>query len=142
MKRQSFIYWGFGFAVFSGFSLLLPVEAKQQSNLTRRVRFSRGTSSITFNSSVPLGSKHTYIFRASRGQLITADLNWMGHPFEDYGQGLSGLSLVFPNDRIEQDVVQNNWDATSTGDYKAIIAQPYRLSSSRYRFTLTITNKS
>ncbi len=141
MKRRSVIYCGFGFAVFSGFSLLLPVKAQEQSNLTTRVRFPRGASSMTFNNSVPLGSKHTYIFGASSGQLITADLTWRGHPVEDQGQGLSGLSLVFPDGRIEQDVVQVNFDTTTTGDYKAIIAQPYRQTSSRYTFTLTIKNK-
>ncbi|HBE21073.1 MAG TPA: hypothetical protein DEG17_07665 [Cyanobacteria bacterium UBA11149] len=141
MKRRSIIYGGVGFAIFSSASLFLPVEAQEKRNLTRRVRFPRGASSMTFNNSVPLESKHTYIFWASSGQLVTADLTWMGHPIEDQGQGLSGLSLVFPDGSIVQDIQNSNFDTTSTGDYKAIIAQPYRQTSSRYTFTLTIKNK-
>ena len=137
MKRRSLLYFISGFALAS-VSSLLPVAA-QTSGITRRIQFARGRSSITINGSVPLGKKDTYIFRASRGQEITTDVTWLGERVDNVqDQGLSGFIFITPNGQAFEDPQDIYFEAKSTGDYQVIVRQPYRMSSPRYRFVLTI----
>ena len=137
MKRRSLLYFISGFALASATSLL-PVAA-QSNGITRRVQFARGTSSTTINGSVPFGKRDTYIFRASRGQKITTDVTWLGERVDNVeDQGLSGFIFIAPNGQSYEDPQDIYFDATSTGDYKVVVRQPYRMSSPRYRFELTI----
>lgn len=137
MKRRSLLYFISGFALASATSLL-PVAA-QTSGITRRVQFRRGTSSTIINGSVPFGKKDTYIFRASRGQEITTDLNWLGERVDNTeDEGLSGFIFIEPDGETYEDPQNIYFKAKSTGDYKVVVRQPYRMSSPRYRFELTI----
>ncbi|HEY9849470.1 MAG TPA: hypothetical protein V6D28_08430 [Leptolyngbyaceae cyanobacterium] len=137
MKRRSLLYFISGFALASVTSLL-PVAA-QTSGITRRVQFARGRSSTTINGSVPLGKRDTYIFRANRGQEITTDVTWLGERVDNVeDQGLSGFIFIEPDGETYEDPQNIYFEAKSTGDYKVIVRQPYRISSPRYRFELTI----
>ena len=137
MKRRSLLYFISGFA-FASATSLLPVAA-QSNGITRRVQFARGTSSTTINGAVPFGKRDTYIFRASRGQKITTDVTWLGERVDNVeDQGLSGFIFIAPNGQSYEDPQDIYFDATSTGDYKVVVRQPYRMSSPRYRFELTI----
>ena len=137
MKRRSLLYFISTFALASTTSLL-PVIA-QSNGITRRVQFARGRSSTTINGSVPFGKRDTYIFRANRGQKITAFVTWQGEPVDNTEeQGLSGFNFIAPNGQAFEDPQDIYFDATSTGDYKVVVRQPYRISSPRYKFELTI----
>lgn len=139
MRRRSLLYWGLSLAVF-GATSLLPLAAQQRRGVTQRVQFARGSSSATINGSVPLGSQDTYVFRARRGQTIIADLTWQGTRADgnDEEQGLSGFTFISADGTVTEDPQDIYFDATVTGDYKVIVAQPYRMSSPRYTFKLTI----
>lgn len=138
MKRRSLLYFGIGLVVF-GASSFLPVVAEQRGGITRRVQLSPGSSSAVINGSVQLGRKDTYIFRADKGQQIIVDVTWNGERVggsED--QGLSGFTFIAPDGESYENPQNDTFEATSTGEYKVVIAQPYKLSNPRYTFKLTI----
>ncbi|MCL1468155.1 hypothetical protein [Argonema galeatum] len=138
MKRRSLLYFGIGLAVF-GASSFLPVAAQSRRGVTRRVQFPRGSTSTTINGSVVLGNKDTYIFRARQGQTIITDVTWVGTRVDNVeDQGLSGFTFIAPNGESYEDPQDIYFNAKSTGDYKVVVRQPYRMSSPRYRFKLTI----
>lgn len=137
MKRRSLLYFGLGFAAVSATSFI-PVAA-QTNGITRRVQLPRGRSSTVINGSVPFGKKDTYIFRATRGKKIITDVTWVGERVESVeDQGLSGFIFIAPNGQAFEDPQDIYFDATSTGDYKLVVRQPYRMTNPRYRFELTI----
>lgn len=137
MKRRSLLYLISGFALVNVTSFL-PATA-QSNGITRRVQFPRGTSSTTINGSVTFGRKDTYIFRARQGQTIIAFVSWQGTRVDNVEeQGLSGFSFVQPDATSFDDPQDIYFQASSTGDYKVIVRQPYRISSPRYTFKLTI----
>lgn len=144
MKRRSLLYLGMSLAIF-GASSLQKVNAQQRRGVTRRVQFAPGASSFVINGNVTLGNQDTYIFRANKGQEIIVDITWKGervdHPNNDDPadiQGLSGFTFITPDGKSYEDPQNDTFAATVTGDYKVIIAQPYRLSNPRYTFKLTI----
>ncbi|GET36417.1 hypothetical protein [Microseira wollei] len=138
MKRRSLIYFGISLAVFAA-SSFLPVSAQLQTGVTQRVQFEQGRFSTIIKGTVTPGNKDTYIFRARQGQEIIMDVVWEGTPVdENEEQGLSGFSFVQPDGKIFADPQDGYFNAASTGDYRVIIAQPYRLSSPGYTFKLTI----
>ncbi|MFE1748902.1 hypothetical protein [Coleofasciculus sp. H7-2] len=118
----------------------LQIAAEPRTGVNRRVQFARGRSSTTIKGAVPLGKKDTYIFRARKGQTIITEVVWEGDRVggDNDDQGLSGFSFVWPNGEVFQDPQDGYFEATSTGDYRVVVAQPYKLTSSRYTFKLTI----
>lgn len=113
--------------------------AEIQIKVNQRVQFATGKSSKTIKGSVPLGRKDTYIFRARKGQTILVDVTWEGERVGgNEEQGLSGFTFVQPGGQTFEDPQDNQFTATATGDYRVIIAQPYKLTSPRYTFKLTI----
>ena len=144
MKRRSLIYIGISLAVF-GATSLQKVNAQQRRGVTRRVQFAPGASSSVINGSVTLGNQDTYIFRANKGQEIIVDVTWKGERVDPPNnnnladiQGLSGFTFITPDGQSYEHPQNDTFAATATGDYKVVIAQPYRLSSPRYTFKLTI----
>ena len=139
MKRRSLLYLGISLAVF-GASSLQKVNAQPGRGVTRRVQFAPGASSFVINGAVTLGNQDTYIFRANKGQEIIADITWKGERADgsDELQGLSGFTFITPDGKSYDQPQDNLFEATTTGDYKVVIAQPYRLSNPRYTFKLTI----
>lgn len=138
MKRRSLLYFGIGLGVF-GVSSFLPVAAQSRRGVTRHVQFARGSTSTTINGSVVLGNKDTYIFRARQGQTIIADVTWLGTRVDNVeDQGLSGFTFIAPNGQSYEDPQDGTFSATATGDYKVVVAQPYRMTSPRYTFKLSI----
>lgn len=142
MHRRSLIRlapWAIaGGLLARGLSSIEPALAQSRQTRTRRVQFAPGRSSATFTDAVPLGNTHIYVLRVRRGQRVTTDLRWVGEALEEQEQGLSGLSWQFPGQAIVEDVQQDRFDAPTTGDYRVIVAQPYRLTSDRYRLVLTV----
>lgn len=138
MKLSTILGLGISLAVISA-SPLVPVTASPLTKINQRVQFAPGKSGTTINGSVPLGKQDTYTFRARKGQTIITDITWRGTRVGDKNEpGLSGFTFVQPNgERFEhpQDIY---FIASSTGEYKVIIAQPYRMTSPRYTFKLTI----
>lgn len=142
MKRRSLIYFGISLAVL-GASSWVKVSAQSRRGVTRRVQFARGSYSTIINGAVELGSKDTYIFRARQDQEIIMDVVWTGTPVDSIDdQGLSGFSFVSPDGTSIDNPQDGYFTASSTGDYRVIIAQPYRLSNPRYTFKLTIRDSS
>lgn len=138
MKRRSLLYLGISLAIF-GASSLQKVNAQQGRGITRRVQFAPGASSFVINGSVTLGNQDTYIFRANKGQEIIADITWKGERVDrSDDQGLSGFTFITPDGKSYEHPQNDTFAATATGDYKVVIAQPYRLSNPRYTFKLTI----
>lgn len=138
MKRRSLLYLGISLAVF-GTTSLQRVNAQPRKGVTRRVQFAPGASFTVINGSVPLGSQNTYIFRANKGQEIIADITWKGERVDrSEDQGLSGFTFITPDGQSYEHPQNNVFAATVTGDYKVVIAQPYRLTNPRYTFKLTI----
>ncbi|OKH30423.1 hypothetical protein NIES2119_31015 [[Phormidium ambiguum] IAM M-71] len=138
MKRRSLLYIGISLAVF-GASSLQKANAQQRRGITRRVQFAPGASSSVINGAVTLGNQDTYIFRANEGQEITADITWQGERVDrSDDQGLSGFTFITPDGQSYEHPQNNVFAATVTGDYKVVIAQPYRLTNPRYTFKLTI----
>jgi hypothetical protein len=138
MKRRSFFYLGIGLAVF-GTSSLQKVNAQQRRGVNRRVQFSPGASSSVINGSVTLGNRDTYTFRANQGQEIIVDVTWKGERVDRIeDQGLSGFTFITPSGESYEHPQDSTFAATATGDYKVIIAQPYRLTNPRYTFKLII----
>jgi hypothetical protein len=138
VKRRSLLYLAISLTVFST-SALQKVNAQQRQGITRRVQFAPGASSFVINGSVTLGNQDTYIFRANKGQEIIADITWKGERVDrSDDQGLSGFTFITPDGQSYEHPQNNVFEATTTGDYKVIIAQPYRLSNPRYTFKLTI----
>lgn len=117
----------------------LSVTTESQTKVNRRVQFAPGSSSIVIKGSVPLGSKDTYVFRARKGQTIITDIRWAGSRVGgENEEGLSGFTFIWPNGKSLPDPQDIYFKATSTGEYRVVIAQPYRLTSSKYTFKLTI----
>lgn len=139
MKRRSLLYLGITLAVF-GVSSLQKVNAQQGRGVNRRVQFAPGASSSVINGSVTLGNQDTYIFRANKGQQIITDITWKGERADGSNeeQGLSGFTFITPDGKSYDQPQDSTFEATVTGDYKVIIAQPYRLSNPRYTFRLSI----
>lgn len=138
MKRRSLFYLGISLAVF-GATSLQKVNAQQRRGVTRRVQFAPGASSSVINGSVTLGNQDTYIFRANKGQEIIADITWKGERVDrSDDQGLSGFTFITPDGQSYEHPQNDTFEATATGDYKVVIAQPYRLTNPRYTFKLTI----
>lgn len=144
MKRRSLLYLGISLAIF-GASSLQKVNAQQRRGITRRVQFAPGASSFVINGNVTLGNQDTYIFRAKKGQEIIVDITWKGERVDPPNnddpadiQGLSGFTFITPDGKSYEHPQNDTFAATVTGDYKVIIAQPYRLSNPRYTFKLTI----
>lgn len=138
MNRRSLLYFGFSLTVFAA-SFFVKVAAQSATGVTQRVQFEKGRFSTIIKGSVDLGNKDTYIFRARQGQEILMDVVWEGTPIDqNEEQGLSGFSFVQPDGTIFEDPQDGYFNAVSTGDYRVIIAQPYRLSSPGYTFKLTI----
>jgi hypothetical protein len=138
MRRRSLLYLGISLAIF-GASSLQKVNAQQRRGVTRRVQFAPGASSSIINGSVTLGNQDTYIFRTNKGQEIIVDITWKGERVErTEDQGLSGFTFITPDGQSYEDPQNDTFAATATGDYKVVIAQPYRLSNPRYTFKLTI----
>ncbi|XWK91316.1 MAG: hypothetical protein U7127_15085 [Phormidium sp.] len=144
MKRRSLLYLAISLAIF-GATSLQKVNAQQGRGITRRVQFAPGASFTVINGSVPLGSQDTYIFRANKGQEIIADVTWKGERVDPPNnddpadiQGLSGYTFITADGQSYEHPQNSGFEATATGDYKVIIAQPYRLSNPRYTFKLTI----
>jgi hypothetical protein len=138
MKRRSLLYCGISLAVFAA-SSFVPVSAQSRTGVTQRVQFERGRFSTMIKGSVQPGNKDTYIFRVRQGQEIIVDVVWDGTPAdENEEQGLSGFTFIQPDGNSFENPQDGYFNAASTGDYRAIIAQPYRLSSPGYTFKLTI----
>ena len=138
MNRRSLLYLGISLTAFAA-SSLVKVAAQSATGVTQRVQFEKGRFSTIIKGSVDLGNKDTYIFRARQGQEILMDVVWEGTPIDqNEEQGLSGFSFVQPDGKIFEDPQDGYFNAGSTGDYRVIIAQPYRLSSPGYTFKLTI----
>lgn len=138
MKRRSLLYFGISLTVFAT-SSFVKVAAQSATGVTQRVQFEKGRFSTIIKGAVEPGNKDTYIFRARQGQEIIMDVVWEGTPVDqNEDQGLAGFSFVEPDGKIFEDPQDGYFDATSTGDYRVIIAQPYRLSSPGYTFKLTI----
>ena len=138
MKRRSLLYIGISLAVFSATSLQ-KVNAQQRRGITRRVQFAPGASSFVINGAVTLGNQDAYIFRANKGQEIIVDITWKGERVDrSDDQGLSGFTFITPDGQSYEHPQNDTFAATTTGDYKVVIAQPYRLSNPRYTFKLTI----
>ncbi|MGA9377298.1 MAG: hypothetical protein WBV73_00730 [Phormidium sp.] len=144
MKRRSLLYLAISLTVFRT-SSLQKVNAQQRRGITRRVQFAPGASFTVINGSVHLGNQDTYIFRANKGQEIIADVTWKGERVNPPNnndladiQGLSGFTFITPDGKSYEHPQNDTFAATVTGDYKVIIAQPYRLSNPRYTFKLTI----
>ncbi|MBD1923669.1 hypothetical protein H6F77_21715 [Microcoleus sp. FACHB-831] len=117
----------------------VQVSAEPINKVNQRVQFSRGSTSTTIRGSVPLGKKDTYIFRARKGQTIIADVTWRGTRVGNSDDsGLSGFTFVEPSGKAIPDPQDITFSAISTGDYKVIVAQPYKLTSPAYTFKLTI----
>ncbi len=118
----------------------LQIAAQPQTGVNRRVQFARGRSSTTIKGAVPLGKKDIYTFRARKGQTIITEVTWEGDRVDGDPQeeGLSGFTFVWPNGEMMEHPQDGYFKATSTGDYRVVVAQPYKLSSSRYTFKLTI----
>jgi hypothetical protein len=121
----------------SNFVLL---AAKPKKEAVHRIKFSPGSKSTVIKSSVSLGKKDTYIFHARKGQTIIALVTWNGDRADGKNneEGLSGFTFVKPNGESFVDPQDDRFTATSTGDYKVIVAQPYQLTSPKYTFELTI----
>ena len=118
----------------------LQIAAQPQTGVNRRVQFARGRSSTTIKGAIPLGKKDIYTFRARKGQTIITEVTWEGDRVDGDPQeeGLSGFTFVWPNGEMMEHPQDGYFKATSTGDYRVVVAQPYKLSSSRYTFKLTI----
>jgi hypothetical protein len=138
MNRRSLLYFGISLTVFAATSGV-KVAAQSATGVTQRVQFEKGRFSTIIKGAVEPGNKDTYIFRARRGQEILMDVVWDGTPVDpNEEQGLSGFSFVQPDGKIFEDPQDGYFDAVATGDYRVIIAQPYRLSSPGYTLKLTI----
>lgn len=138
MNRRSLLYFGISFTAFAA-SSFIKVAAQSATGVTQRVQFEKGRFSTIIKGSVESGNKDTYIFRARQGQEILMDVVWEGTAVEQNAdQGLSGFSFVQPDGKIFEDPQDGYFNAVSTGDYRVIIAQPYRLNSPGYTFKLTI----
>jgi hypothetical protein len=138
MKRRSLLYLGISLTVFAA-SSLVKVAAQSATGVTQRVQFERGRFSTIIKGTVAPGNKDTYIFRARQGQEIIMDVVWEGTPVDDNEeQGLSGFTFIQPDGKSFENPQNAYFNAASTGDYRVIIAQPYRLSSPAYTFKLTI----
>lgn len=118
----------------------LQIAAQPQTGVNRRVQFARGRSSTTIKGAVPLGKKDIYTFRARKGQTIITEITWEGDRVgaDNDDEGLSGFTFVWPNGEVMEHPQNIYFEATSTGDYRVVVAQPYKLSNSRYTFKLTI----
>ncbi|HAX76245.1 MAG TPA: hypothetical protein DCY88_10500 [Cyanobacteria bacterium UBA11372] len=138
MKRRSLLYFGISLTICAACSFV-KVSAQSATGVTQRVQFEKGRFSTIVKGAVEPGNKDTYIFRARQGQEIIMDVVWEGTPVDqNEEQGLSGFSFVQPDGKIFEDPQDGYFNALSTGDYRVIIAQPYRLSSPGYTFKLTI----
>ncbi|MDF5730035.1 MAG: hypothetical protein PUP92_18980 [Rhizonema sp. PD38] len=124
----------------TGNAVSVLMAAKPQTQTTHRVNFPAGKSSTVIKGSVQLGKKETYIFHARKGQTIIALVTWNGSRVDGKNneQGLSGYIFVKPDGQSYSDPQNDQFSATLTGDYKVIIAQPYKLSSPKYTFELSI----
>lgn len=152
--NKGFIAWTLGAAsLIGGYTLyqtpafakklnsdFVLLAAKPQTEAAHRIKFSPGSTSTVIKSSVRLGKKDTYVFHARKGQTIIAYVTWNGDRADGKNneQGLSGFTFVKPNGESIVDPQDDQFTATSTGDYQVIIAQPYQLTSPRYTFKLTI----
>ena len=119
-------------------SILLAARPNKET--IHRIKFAPGSSSTVIKSSVGFGKKDTYVFPARKGQSIIALVTWSGERADGKNneQGLSGFTFVPPTGPAIVDPQDDHFTATSTGDYKVIVAQPYQLTSSKYTFELTI----
>ncbi|MDZ8135772.1 MAG: hypothetical protein RM049_10785 [Nostoc sp. DedQUE04] len=116
------------------------LTAQPKKDPIYRVKFAPGSSSTVIKSSVRFGKKDTYVFHARKGQTIIALVTWNGQRADGNNdeQGLSGFTFVPPSGEAIVDPQDDRFTATSTGDYKVIVAQPYRLTSPKYTFELAI----
>jgi|SRR6478672_8286115 len=139
MKGRSLLSVGISLAMIFGVGSLNPVAAQTKAAVTRQIQFRPGTTSTTIKGSVVLGKKDTYTFRARKGQKIFIDLTWQGERVgSEDEQGLSGFTFVQPNGQSFEDPQDNQFIGSSTGTYRVIVAQPYRLTSPKYTLKLTI----
>lgn len=124
----------------TGNAVSVLIAAKPETQTIHRVNFPSGKSSTVIKGSVPLGKKVTYIFHARKGQTIIALVTWNGSRVDGKNneQGLSGFTFVKPDGQSYSDPQDDQFSATLTGDYKVIIAQPYKLSNPNYTFELSI----
>jgi len=138
MKRRSLLYLGISLAIF-GATSLQKVNGQPRRGVTHRVQFPPGGSSSVINASVPLGSQDTYIFRANKGQQIIVDVTWKGERVDgNNDRGLSGFTFITPDGESYENPQNDTFEATATGDYKVVIAQPYKFNNPRYTLKLRI----
>lgn len=139
MKGRSLLSVGISLGILFGAASLIQPDAQAQTAVSRQIQFRRGTSSTTLKGSVVLGKRDVYTFRARKGQTIILDLDWQGERVgSENEEGLSGFTFVQPNGESMEHPQNNYFLASSTGTFRIIVAQPYRLTSPRYTLRLEI----
>jgi hypothetical protein len=118
-------------------------QSQQRAGIVRRVQFAAGHSSTVISGEAPLGVRDTYIFHASKGQMITGDVIWQGdRNGNDDDEGLSGFIFVEPDGKNYKDPQDFSFVAKVTGDYRVVVRAPYKMNSYKYRFELAIAKGS
>lgn len=124
------------------FALLVIFYSSTAAQTVRRVSFSGGRETVGFSDSARVGERDTYVIRLKKGQSCQVEVEWAGADIADEGQGLSEMTIVYPNGKRLTDAQDGYLEAAATGDYKIVISPKTKKTNYRYRIIFTQNQKS
>jgi hypothetical protein len=92
---------------------------------------------VVYSDTAGIGERDTYVIRLKKGQSCQVEVEWQGADVADEGQGLSGLTIVYPNGKRLTDAQDGFIEAAATGDYKLVVSPKTKKTNYRYRIIFT-----
>ncbi len=103
---------------------------------TKRNIYLYGKASVVYVDWAEIGEKDTYFIKVKKGQRYRVEVDWKGEDIDDNGQGLSGLTIVYPSGKTLVDAQDGYLQADTAGHFKIIVSPKTRKTSYRYRIRI------
>ncbi len=116
-------------------------SSSSSGGATQRVQLNARRPCVILRGAVQPPQRHSYVFRAHRGQLIVTDVFYHGSTIKRRGddeEGSSDFIFVYPDGRRVEDAQDVVFSATKGGEYRVIVRPTRRRTNPRYTLKISL----